>query len=288
MAIIQRARQRRLYPNQITSLLRTHYDMAHTHLLVMSQQQLADLVWATGRLVTIPVETKDNTTHIQNHSTTSGGLTAARVPPPSPTNTSDHPLHHATTSLQTAALHMFPVARTFGTGGRRAEQLAKLLLGVVDSGCALDDGTTAMLHSYTCQLLPCSKGRALADVLTVWEQRPELEPAEGFGLHTERVACIVKRMQQGRQVSGGLGPRELVRVLRYWVQHVGKVPERVDVEAYGAVMTGCLMHMHVADVANMVDAWKTLGGWPSTLDWDMCVAVLRAHDHPGSTGINNT
>ncbi len=301
MTILHRARQRVLYSNHIRSLLRTHFPMAHKHLVVMSQQQLADLVWATGRLLTVRVFEDDDIQHhavqqrgvqyhdVQQelktavHGVTTSGADTNFSPPPIVTqhpSTSHHPLHAASIPLQLAALHMFPVARTFGTGGRRAEQLAKLLLGVLDSNNhSLDDGTIAMLHNYTTTLLPCSKGRALADFLTVWERRPELMPVDGMGLHTARVDAVVRGMQL--QGHGTLGPRELVRVLRYWVQHVGRVPEGVDAEAYGNVLTGCLMHMHVADVANMVDAWTALGGAPRSLDWDMCMAVLRAHDYGG-------
>lgn len=244
MAVMQRARldHQLSWSKHMLVLQRTHIPTVQRHLRLFDQHDLADIVWATGKLA----------------------FNAARLDKEAP----------ELESLQTAAVQAWPHARPWGTAANCATQFSRILQGMACSQVNATSELTSLLHHYTLQLLPKSNDWALADVLAAWERWPALTPARGIDVHAARVTTLLRR----RDMSAV----PLVRVLSYWASHVGRIPAAVDVRAVeemAALLTARCMRMPVVDVHALLHTWARLGGVPAGLDVAACVDVLRAHDY---------
>lgn len=164
MAVMQRTKLDQLSPKHVLVLQRTHIPAVQRHLRLFNQQDLADIVWAAGKLGTA---------------------------------TCDESLPPALCSLQTHALQAWPHARPWGTLAHRATQLVSILKGLTLSNVNTTAESTELLHTHTLQLLPQSNDRALTGALAAWERRPALCPAGGLDVHAARVAELLGRRHMG-------------------------------------------------------------------------------------------
>lgn len=244
MAVVERARLQNLSPKHTAVLQRTHIPAVQRHLRLFNQLDLADIVWAAGRLASMC----DHPTSMRDH----------------PTSMRDH-----LAALQISALQAWPSAQPWGTLSHRATQLTHILKGVAAfNGADITAEMTSTLHHHTLELLPTSNDRALADMLTAWQRRPDLQPLHGVDVHAARVAVLLQQ--------GAMGVQPLARVLSYWATHVGRVPAVVDAQTMAAVLTTQCAWLHVRDVEHVLEAWERLGGVPA--GGAVLVDVLRAHD----------